>query len=272
MAVANFIARQAEGGFANRNKGVPMIVAANWKMNLELNEASVLATAVASQSFPRIKRILFVPHPYLVPISAKFKGISVETGGQDCHYADHGAFTGDVSASMLRDCGAVNVLLGHSERRSAHGESSDCIAQKIKAALSQNLNVMLCVGETKAERDDKKAEQVVIDQLQASIPDNVPPGRLTVAYEPVWSVGTGVVALPDDISTMHTIIASLLSERFSADALPPILYGGSVNAENAASIFSVPLVSGALVGGASLDADVFATICAAAQIVSANGD
>jgi len=124
---------------------------------------------------------------------------------------------------------------------------------------------MLCVGETKAERDDKKAEQVVIDQLQASIPDHAPSARLMVAYEPVWAIGTGAVASPDDIAAMHSVIASVLAERYGANHVPPILYGGSVNADNAASLFSIPVVSGALVGGASLDADAFATICAAAQ-------
>ena len=242
-----------------------MIVAANWKMNPALDQASVLATALANQSFPQIKRILFAPHPYLVPMSVRLTGAALEIGGQDCHFADHGAFTGDVSAAMLRDCGATLVLLGHSERRAAHGETSDIIAQKITAALAQNLDVMLCVGETKAERDDKKAEQVVIDQLQASIPEHAPPARLMVAYEPVWAIGTGAVASPEDIAAMHNVIASVLAERYGANHVPPILYGGSVNADNAASLFSIPLVSGALVGGASLDADAFATICAAAQ-------
>ena len=242
-----------------------MIVAANWKMNLALDQASVLATALASQSFPQIKRILFAPHPYILPISVRLNGAALEIGGQDCHFADHGAYTGDVSAAMLFDCGASSVLLGHSERRAAHGETSDIIAKKIKAALVQNLDVMLCVGETEAERDDKKAEQVVIDQLQASIPEHAPPTSLMIAYEPVWAIGTGAVASPDDIAAMHNMIASLLAERFGADHVPPILYGGSVNADNAASLFSIPLVSGALVGGASLDAEAFAAICSAAQ-------
>ena len=242
-----------------------MIVAANWKMNPALDQASVLATALASQSFPQIKRILFAPHPYIVPMSVRLAGTTLEIGGQDCHFADHGAFTGDVSAAMLLDCGATLVLLGHSERRAAHGETSDIIAQKIEAALVKNLDVMLCVGETKAERDDKKAEQVVIDQLQASIPEDAPPTCLMIAYEPVWAIGTGAVASPDDIAAMHNVIASVLAERFGADHVPSILYGGSVNADNAASLFSIPLVSGALVGGASLDAEAFAAICAAAQ-------
>ena len=242
-----------------------MIVAANWKMNPALDQASVLATALASQSFRQVKRILFAPHPYLVPLSERLTGAALEIGGQDCHFADYGAFTGDVSASMLRDCGASLVLLGHSERRAAHGETSDVIAQKTTAALAQNLNVMLCVGETKAERGEKKADQVVVDQLQASIPEHAPPTCLMIAYEPVWAIGTGAVASPNDIASMHNVIASVLADKYGADHVPPILYGGSVNADNAASLFSIPLVSGALVGGASLDAEAFAAICAAAQ-------
>ena len=242
-----------------------MIVAANWKMNPALNQASVLATALASQSFSKVKRILFAPHPYLVPMSERLTGAELAIGGQDCHFADHGAFTGDVSAAMLRDCGASLVLLGHSERRAAHGETSDIIAQKTAAALEQNLDVMLCVGETKVERDDKKAEQVVIDQLQASIPKCAPPTSLMIAYEPIWAIGTGAVASPDDIAAMHNVIASVLAERYGADHVPPILYGGSVNADNAASLFSIPSVNGALVGGASLDVEAFAAICATAQ-------
>ncbi len=242
-----------------------MIVAANWKMNPTLDQASVLATAFASRPFPKIRRILFAPHTYLVPMSMRLTGAGLELGGQDCHFADHGAFTGDVSAAMLRDCGASLVLLGHSERRAAHGETSDIIAHKTTAALEQNLNVMLCVGETKAERDDKKAEQVVIDQLQTSIPEHAPPKCLMIAYEPVWAIGAGAVASPDDIVAMHDVIASVLAERYGTDHVPPILYGGSVNAENAASLFSIPFVSGALVGGASLDSEAFAAICAAAE-------
>ena len=139
LAGAVFIARQAcSDGQIEKKRGADMIVAANWKMNPALDQAAVLATALASQPFSEIKRILFVPYPYLVPMSVRLTGASLQIGGQDCHFADHGAYTGDVSAGMLRDCGASIVLLGHSERRSAHGESSDLVAQKIKAALAQN--------------------------------------------------------------------------------------------------------------------------------------
>jgi len=246
-----------------------MIVAANWKMNPALDKAGDLAHALATRSFPKIQRMLFAPHPFLVPMSVRLTGADVRLGGQDCHFAEAGAFTGDVSASMLRDCGASAVLLGHSERRAAHGETSDIVAQKMAAAHTKGLDVMLCVGETKSERDDGKAAQVVIDQLQASIPEQMPAASLTVAYEPVWAIGTGAVASPTEIAEMHKIIATVLTEKYGAKNLPCIVYGGSVNAENAAAIFAIPLVGGALVGGASLDADAFATICEAANEASA---
>jgi triosephosphate isomerase len=245
-----------------------MIVAANWKMNPTLEQAGVLATALARNTFTNVTRMLFAPHPYLVPMSVRLWESGVRIGGQDCHFADNGAYTGDVSAAMLRDCGASMVLLGHSERRSAHGETSHLVAQKMRAARAQQLLVVLCVGETKAERDHGQAEQVVIDQLQASIPADMTTKHLTIAYEPVWAIGTGAAASPDDIATTHALISAVLTEKYGADSLPPILYGGSVNANNAADIFAIPKVDGALVGGASLDVKAFAAICTAANQTS----
>jgi triosephosphate isomerase len=245
-----------------------MIVAANWKMNPTLDQAGVLATALTTHTFANVTRVLFAPHPYLVPMSVRLSDSGVRIGGQDCHFADDGAYTGDVSAAMLRDCGASMVLLGHSERRSAHGETSHLVAQKVRAARAQQLPVMLCVGETKAERDHGQAEQVVIDQLQASIPSDMDAKHLTIAYEPVWAIGTGAVASPDDITTIHALISAVLTEKYGADNLPSILYGGSVNANNAADIFAISKVDGALVGGASLDAEAFAAICTAANQIS----
>ena len=246
-----------------------MIVAANWKMNPTLDQARVLAAALATHRFSNVTRVLFAPHPYLVPISVRLSDSGVRIGGQDCHFANDGAYTGDVSAGMLRDCGASMVLLGHSERRSAHGETSHLVAQKARTAQAQQLQVMLCVGETKAERDHGQAEQVVIDQLQASIPADMAATHLTIAYEPVWAIGTGAVASPNDIATIHALIAAVLTEKYGAYNLPLILYGGSVNANNAADIFAIPKVDGALVGGASLDAEAFAAICTAANQISA---
>ncbi len=238
-----------------------MIVAANWKMGPSLQTAGVLAGAVAARDFPEVQRMLFVPHPFLMPMSVELASSGVRLGGQDCHFYDSGAFTGDVAASMLRDCGASVVLVGHSERRAAYGETSDTVAKKAAAAFAQGLDVVVCVGETKMEREEGNAEQVVIDQIRASVPCSLPAQKLLIAYEPVWSIGTGVVPSLSDIALMHQVIAGVLAEKFVASLVPPILFGGSVNSDNAGAIFSVPKVGGVLVGGASLDAEVFSAIC-----------
>ena len=226
----------------------------------------MLAQAFKARRFEAVQRYLFVPHPYLVPISIRLQGSDVILGGQDCHVNMAGAHTGDVSAAMLRDCGAAIALVGHSERRADHGETSALVRAKADQALAHELSVMICVGETLAEREAGQAEQVVIDQLRTSMPDDAPPGRLLIAYEPVWAIGTGKVASLDDIGAMHAAIAGELPLRQNGtNALPiPVLYGGSVNADNAAAIFAVPHVAGGLVGGASLDAVAFDAICSAA--------
>jgi triosephosphate isomerase len=247
-----------------------MIVAANWKMNPSLEVAGVLAQALTSRRFEAVQRYLFAPHPYLVPMSIRLQGSDVILGGQDCHADTAGAHTGDVSAAMLRDCGAAIALVGHSERRADHGETSALVRAKAEQALAHDLAVMICVGETLAEREAGQAEQVVIDQLRASMPHDVPSGRVLIAYEPVWAIGTGKVASLDDIGAMHAAIASELPARQNGTGAPPIpvLYGGSVNADNAAAIFAVPHVAGGLVGGASLDAVAFDAICSTAAAAS----
>jgi triosephosphate isomerase len=243
-----------------------MIVAANWKMNPSLEGAGALAQALTSRRFEAVQRYLFAPHPYLVPMSIRLQGSDVILGGQDCHADTAGAHTGDVSAAMLRDCGAAIALVGHSERRADHGETSALVRAKAEQALAHDLAVMICVGETLAERTAGQAEQVVIDQLRASMPHDVPSGRVLIAYEPVWAIGTGKVASLEDIGAMHVVIAGELPARQNGTGAPPIpvLYGGSVNADNAAAIFAVPHVAGGLVGGASLDAVAFDAICSAA--------
>ena len=240
-----------------------MIVAANWKMNPSFDAAGRLATALDACSFQPVKRILFLPHPYLVSISDRLGQSEIRLGGQDCHQNAAGAHTGDVSAAMLRDCGASIVLLGHSERRANHGEASSLIAAKARQAVAHGMDVLICLGETLGERHAGKAEQVVIDQLRMSVPDDMPQNRLMIAYEPVWAIGTGKVASLDDIAAMHNTITSELpkSQVGAAAARAPVLYGGSVNAENAAAIFALDNVHGGLVGGASLDAEAFGSIC-----------
>jgi len=240
-----------------------VIVAANWKMNPPIEEAGSLAAAYAGAGFDGVTRILFPPHPYLVQMAMRLGQSGIRLGGQDCHSAVSGAHTGDVAAHMLAACGADIVLLGHSERRSDHGESDALVRAKAETALAENLSVMICVGETLAQRDAGQAEDVVGAQLSGSVPDDIDDSRLIIAYEPVWAIGTGKVASDADIGAMHAYIHAQLAQRGLGDV--PILYGGSVKPGNAGAIFAVPHVDGALVGGASLVADDFAAICDAAQ-------
>ena len=246
-----------------------MIVAANWKMNLSLGEAGALvaayvadATEVSADGTTGPQRVLFAPFPYLVPVGMRLSASNIRLGAQDCHPKVSGAHTGDVAAGMIADCGASIVLVGHSERRTDHHESDAMVAQKAEAALAAGLDVMICVGETAAERESGSAIAVIQRQLAGSIPDDCPTDRLTIAYEPVWAIGTGAVASAVEIAEMHAEIRSVLDAKGLSKT--GILYGGSVKAENAADIFGLPHVDGALVGGASLDAGQFAAICAAA--------
>ncbi|WP_438996304.1 triose-phosphate isomerase [Candidatus Puniceispirillum sp.] len=247
-----------------------MIIAANWKMNPDLETAGMLASRFAAISFNNVKRVLFAPHPYIIPMSIRLAQSDITLGGQDCHTADSGAHTGDVSALMLRDSGAKMVLVGHSERRSDHGEVDALIMAKANAALARDLDVMICVGETRNAREAGNAETVVLAQLQGSIPLAMDPTRLIVAYEPVWAIGTGLVPSLEDIAAMHENISNWLSSAFPnrSDTHIPVLYGGSVKPGNATEILSLPAVDGALVGGASLDANGFEAICEAASNVT----
>lgn len=192
-------------------------------------------------------------------------------GGQDCHTNAKGAHTGDTSAAMLADIGADFVILGHSERRRDHGEDDALVRAKADAALAAGLGVIICVGETLAERDAGKAEAVVGGQVDGSVPvgdaaeEAVAAGKVAIAYEPVWAIGTGRVAAVEDVVAMHRAVrARLIAAYGDNGAKVRILYGGSVNAENAADLLAAEGVGGALVGGASLTADAFLPIIAAA--------
>ena len=239
-----------------------MIVAANWKMNLALPAASKLASEYCAVSYEGVTRIVFAPHPYLMPIGTLLQNSNILLGGQDCHDAEFGAHTGDVAAAMLQDCGVSIVLLGHSERRADHGETSQLVAAKVAQASKTSLLVMVCVGETLQEREAGAALTAVVDQLAKSVPESLSTTTLTIAYEPIWAIGTGKVATGTEIGEMHLGIRSWLdSAGFNRTK---ILYGGSVKPENAAEIFAVPNVDGALVGGSSLVANDFNRICAVA--------
>lgn len=242
----------------------PFIVG-NWKMNgvrATLAEARAIDRGAARHPGVRVG----IAPPFTL-ISAMTEAVSdTMIGGQDCHAEVSGAFTGDVAAAMLADAGAGFVIVGHSERRTLHGEQDAAVLAKAEAALAAGLEVIVCVGETEAQRDAGAAESVVTAQLAGSLPTgDEAAARLTVAYEPVWAIGTGRVPSTTDVATMHAAIrAQLLMQFGDAGAELAILYGGSVNAGNASELLAVADVGGALVGGASLSAETFLAIVVAA--------
>jgi triosephosphate isomerase len=244
--------------------GLPYIVG-NWKMNgtrAMLNEARAIDRAAAR--FPKVQVAVAPPATLIYRTRDAVDIIGV--GGQDCHAKENGAFTGDISAPMLKDAGADFSIVGHSERRTLHGESDADVRAKAEAALAAGLAVILCVGETETERDAGRAEAVVGAQLEGSCPRvDGAPEKLSVAYEPVWAIGTGRVPSVEDVAAMHKSIREKLVAIYGeAGADVRILYGGSVKADNATELLSVPEVGGALVGGASLNAESFLAIVGAA--------
>jgi triosephosphate isomerase len=225
------------------------------------------AEAPASRSGVEIA--FFPPFPILEAVARALRGrADASVGGQSCHWETEGAFTGEVSAPMLAAAGARRVLVGHSERRQLFGETDETCALKLRAALAAGLDPMLCVGETLEERDRGRARTVVLRQLTRVVKDLTRDehARLSIAYEPVWAIGTGRTAEPGDAQEMHAAIREILASVSSADAAraTPVLYGGSVKPGNAARLLAEPDVDGALVGGASLDPSDFAAIVRAA--------
>ncbi|MBO9510522.1 triose-phosphate isomerase [Erythrobacter sp. A6_0] len=244
----------------------PYIVG-NWKMNgtrAMLSEARAIDRA--AQRYMKVEVALAPPFTLIHAVHREAEQIGV--GAQDCHAEPDGAHTGDVSATMAADSGAKFVVLGHSERRGDHGESDALIAAKVSAALEAGLRIILCCGESEATRDAGEAEQFVLDQLRAGLPKlDDAADRVTVAYEPIWAIGTGRTAEADDIAAMHRAIHDLLVETYGEEQASGvrILYGGSVKPDNAREILSLPHVGGALVGGASLSAESFLGIVVAAS-------
>ena len=214
--------------------------------------------------FPKVQVALAPPATLIYRMQEAVQRIGV--GGQDCHAEESGAFTGDIAAPMLKDAGADFTIVGHSERRAMHGESNEIVRAKAEAAQNAGLGVILCVGETEAERDSGKAEEVVGDQLDGSLPRGKgATEKLSVAYEPVWAIGTGRVPSVEDVGAMHRSIRAKLKSIYGNKAKGiRILYGGSVKADNAAELLAADEVGGALVGGASLAADSFVSIIGAA--------
>jgi triosephosphate isomerase len=236
------------------------LIAGNWKMNglgASLGEVEALRAALA-EAAPAC-RVALCPPATLIDRMARAAGGGIEIGGQDCRAESHGAFTGDVSAAMLKDAGATLVILGHSERRQGHGETDAVVASKAEAAVSAGLEPIICVGETLEQREAGRAVEVVRGQIMASLPVTLAEtGTFAVAYEPVWAIGTGLTPTLEQIEEVHRAVRAAMIERLGqAGAARPILYGGSVKPENAREILTVPEVGGALVGGASLKAADF---------------
>jgi len=234
------------------------LIAGNWKMNgtrASLDEARAVAAGLAGT---RARVAICPPAPLIGPMSEALAGSGVLVGAQDCHCEASGAFTGDVSAEMLADAGAKLVILGHSERRAGHGETDARVAAKVWGALRAGLEPIVCVGETLDERKAGRALAVVTGQVRGSPPAELASKAFSVAYEPVWAIGTGLTPSVTEIEEMHAAIRATLRERFgAAGGAVPILYGGSVKPANAAEILHAAEVGGALVGGASLKATDF---------------
>lgn len=242
------------------------LVAGNWKMNGLIADLAQIEALKSGLPQPLVVDVMLcLPATLLTAGGGAASGSAVAIGAQDCHGAASGAFTGDISAPMLKDAGASAVILGHSERRSLHGETNRLVRAKGTAALNAGLSIIVCVGETAGERAAGLAASVCLRQLRESLPDASSPANTIIAYEPVWAIGTGVVPTSEQISEIHALLRGLLQERFGAEAACRILYGGSVTPANAESIFENKEVDGALVGGASLKAVSFLAIVAAAN-------
>lgn len=247
-------------------------IAGNWKMYTKLEQARELARGVAAGIDAEIARRLRVavcpPFPWLLPVAEVLRNTPVALGAQDCHYEREGAFTGQVSPYMLREAGCQYVIIGHSERRHGLNESDEFLNKKLHGALGAGLQVIFCIGELLSEREAGQTENVLSRQLQGGLTGLTAEqvAHLTIAYEPVWAIGTGRVATEEQAQQAHAFIRATIAERFGSAAAEAVTiqYGGSVKPENAAGLLRQPDVDGCLVGGASLKVDSFLGIIRAA--------
>ena len=239
-------------------------IVGNWKMNgMSADLPEIAAIAAMSGRYPSVDAAICLPATLIERAVAQIPGFSI--GGQDCHMQVSGAHTGCVSAAMLRDAGAGVTIVGHSERRAAQHESDADVRAKAAAAKAAGINVILCVGETLAERDAGHALSIVLGQINGSVPDDSTAEWLSIAYEPVWAIGTGRIPAENDVAEMHNAIRNkLVSKLGEAGEAIRILYGGSMNGDNAAALLAIPDVDGGLIGGASLSTAKFEPILAAA--------
>ncbi|MCQ2345793.1 MAG: triose-phosphate isomerase [Paludibacteraceae bacterium] len=241
------------------------MVAGNWKMNKNLQEGVALATELKNNvTNPQCAVVIATPFIHLTEMARLLKGSPIAVAAENC--ADHasGAYTGEVSAEMVASTGATYCIIGHSERRLYYHETPDILREKVRLALDNGLRVIFCIGEVREEREANCQNEVVRSQMEGSLFDLSEENfrKITLAYEPVWAIGTGLTATPDQAEQMHAFIRSTVAERYGQAVADDttILYGGSCNAKNAAELFSNPDVDGGLIGGASLKAPDFMTI------------
>jgi triosephosphate isomerase len=242
------------------------IVFGNWKMHGLTHEADALAGRLHDlhrEEGGRGTLGIFPPATVLARVAASLAGSGIIVGGQDCHTEAKGAYTGSISAPMLKDAGATAVIVGHSERRHGLGESDTLVRAKAEAALAAGFLVVLCIGETEAEWLEGRTLERLAQQLEQSLPRSADPESLVVAYEPVWAIGTGRSASSDDIARSHALVHERMAAQIEGGAGVPVLYGGSVKPDNAGSILAVDGVEGVLVGGACLEAQGFFSMLSA---------
>jgi triosephosphate isomerase len=251
-----------------------LFVAGNWKMNLTAKSADSLASGLAAEipaEIPQVEVAVCPPFPYLTSVQAVLRGTGIHLGAQNAYFEEPGAFTGEVAPAMLVDVGCKYAILGHSERRQLMGETSAIVSRKTAACLKHGLDVILCVGELLEERQSNRTEAILDEQLGGSLAgiDAGAMSHIVIAYEPVWAIGTGVTASPEQAEAAHAYIRNWAGKRYNSQIAENlrILYGGSVKPDNAQTLMQQPNVDGALVGGASLKVEQFLPIVRAAQQV-----
>lgn len=245
-----------------------LLVVGNWKMNGSRASVEALLAQLVNSKRPPLPEVVVCPtYVHLAQVLELCAASSIAVGAQDCSQMQSGAFTGDVAPGMLSELGCRWVILGHSERRQYHGESDALVAAKLAAAVEAGLSPIVCVGETREQREAGAAETIVGAQLEGALNGQENLEKLVIAYEPIWAIGTGLTATPEQAQSMHALIRGLLGDMSEVDAAKTrILYGGSVKADNAAQLFAQPDIDGALVGGAALVAADFLTIINAANL------
>ncbi|SDW25213.1 triose-phosphate isomerase [Litoreibacter albidus] len=243
------------------------LAAGNWKMNGLSAQLAEVEALCAAHPTPGVDILIAPPATLITPMVVTASTHPLAVAGQDCHAAQNGAHTGDISAAMLKDAGASHVILGHSERREDHNESDDDVRAKARAALAAGLKVVICIGETLEEREAANTLDILAGQLAGSLPDVLTGENTVIAYEPIWAIGTGKVPTLGQIGEVHDFIRTKLETRYGEGVARSmrLLYGGSVKPSNASDIFAVSNVDGALVGGASLKAEDFSGIIKALE-------